>query len=71
MKTITIPAEAVIDLTSRDEKGVIQATGDVIVFLDHIVYMRNTNDAQGLLRMNTGVDIEISKDWFDKVVEEL
>ena len=69
MKTIVIPSDAVLDLSTDSPKNhTTQATGDVIVFLDKIAYMRNTAHNTGLLRMVTGVDINVNQEWYEKVV---
>jgi hypothetical protein len=65
--TIKIPSEAIIDLSK--DNSVSHSTGDVVVFLDHIVYARNTINNCGLLRMKTGVDITLSNEWYSKVIE--
>ena len=67
MKTIKIPSDAILDLSTDGSK--VQFSGDVVVFLDKIVYMRSTTTGDGLLRMVTGVDININKQWYDKVVD--
>jgi hypothetical protein len=69
MKTMKIPSEAILDLsTDIPAAHCTKETGDVIVFLDKIAYMRNTAQGTGLLRMVTGVDINVNKEWYDKVV---
>jgi hypothetical protein len=68
MKTIVIPSDAVLDLSTDSPQTHTQVTGDVIVFLDKIAYMRNTAHNTGLLRMVTGVDINVSREWYEKVV---
>jgi len=70
MKTIKIPSNAIVDLcTESYTNHVTHHTGDVIIFLDKIAYMRNTALNTGLLRMVTGVDININEEWYNKVVE--
>lgn len=72
MKTMKIPSSAIIDLsTDAPISHATHDTGDVIVFLDKISYMRNTYNNAGLLRMVTGVDITVKKEWYDKVVEAI
>ena len=69
MRTIKIPAEAVIDLCSYENpKPVEQKKGELILFLDKIVYMRNTDLGYGLVRVITDVDITLTTEWYDKVV---
>ena len=68
MRKIKIPAEAVIDLCSHENpKPVEQKKGSLILFLDKIVYMRDTDLDYGLLRVDTGVDITVSKEWYKKL----
>lgn len=68
MKTIKIPSNAILDLSTDNPMPHYSIeTGDVIVFLDKIAYMRNTAQGTGLLRMVTGVDINVSKEWYDKI----
>jgi len=70
MKTIKIPSNAIVDLcTESPTNHVTHHTGDVIIFLEKIAYMRNTALNTGLLRMVTGVDININEEWYNKVVE--
>jgi len=70
MKTIKIPSKAIVDLcTENPINHVTHQTGDVIIFLDKIAYMRNTALNTGLLRMVTGVDINVNEEWYNKVVE--
>ena len=66
MKNITIPAGSIIDFAASGTY--CHETGDVIVFLDKIAYMRQTTTGHGLLRMVTGVDITVDKESYDKVV---
>jgi hypothetical protein len=67
MKTIKIPSEAILDLST--EGSVTPDTGDVIVFLDKISYMRTNSSGHGLIRMMTGVDINIKREFYEKIVD--
>jgi hypothetical protein len=67
---IKIPSEAILDLSTDNIRvHSTNESGDVIVFLDKIAYMRNTAQGTGLLRMVTGVDINVNKEWYEKVAQ--
>ena len=64
-----IPSSAVVDLSiNPNERPVEQNTGELILFFDKIVYMRNTDLGYGLVRVITGVDITLTTEWYNKVV---
>lgn len=59
----SIPAEGILDLST--EKSVIQETGEALIFIDKIVYLRRCTNGTGLIRMQTGVDYTITKEWYE------
>ena len=70
MRKIKIPAKDIIDLCSvESQKPVELKEGFFILILDRIVYMRDTDLGVGLIRVDTAVDITITKEWFDKIEE--
>ena len=71
MRSITIPSDAVIELSLEDHRPVEQHTGDLTIFIDKVVYMRNTPNGNGLLRMMTGVDITVTKTWYDLIFDNI
>jgi hypothetical protein len=66
--TIRIPASDVIDVFADKSKQHVE-TGDVIIFVNKIIYMRHTATGDGLIRTETGVDITINDKWIKKIEE--
>lgn len=71
MKTIVIEHSDIIDIDSDTSMPKQQTKGDLLIFADKIVYMRHTDTDTGLIRMVTGVDINIRKNRFNSILNEL
>jgi|APCry1669188910_1035180.scaffolds.fasta_scaffold387037_1 hypothetical protein len=63
---IKIPAESIVDLMATGTTTA-KETGDMIIFLDKIAYMRKLTTGDGLFRMVTGVDITVKPDMYEVV----
>ena len=64
-----IPEEGILDLST--EKSVIQETGEALIFIDKIVYLRRCTNGTGLVRMQTGVDYTITQEWYEALKESI
>jgi hypothetical protein len=61
-----IPAASIIDLMATGATTA-KETGDMIIFLDKIAYMRKLTSGNGLFRMVTGVDITVKPEMYEEV----
>lgn len=67
-----IPHDGVISIetySAGTHNHAPQNCGFVYIDLSRIVYARDYSDIVGLVRVDTGVDFLIKKEWFVKLIE--
>jgi hypothetical protein len=74
MKILKVPSQGIISIESCSggiTSYVPITYGSVNIDVDHIVYYRDCNENSGMIRVSTGVDIVLSKEWYDTLCKKL
>ena len=74
MKIFKVPHEGVISIeacSGGQQTHVPQNYGYVNIDVERIIYYRDYSELLGLIRVSTGVDIILNREWYDKITKYL